>query len=106
MISRPASAAGMPCIWMGVGRLMPLALRTSSTGGGSFISAKLASGGGTLSPATEMWNFSRRRCALRADHLPVCVWKEGEGRGLGEGAFAHACGRVGVAVMDVHQTWG
>lgn len=33
MMSRPASAAGMPWIWMGVGRLMPFSARTLQAGG-------------------------------------------------------------------------
>mmetsp|Transcript_24391 Transcript_24391/g.52801 ORF Transcript_24391/g.52801 Transcript_24391/m.52801 type:complete len:495 (-) Transcript_24391:161-1645(-) len=57
MMSRPESSAGMPCTWMGVGRVMPLALSASSMAGGIFMSAKLFRGGGQSSPSTRMCHF-------------------------------------------------
>jgi hypothetical protein len=51
MRSRPVSATGSPCTWMGVGRSMPLALSASRMGLGKRMSAKDLMGGGTPEPA-------------------------------------------------------
>lgn len=54
IMSRPARATGRPCIWMGDGRLMPLARIVDSSTGGSFISRNVTHGGGTAVPSTRM----------------------------------------------------
>lgn len=55
----PDKAAGMPCTWMGVGFLMPLASKALTRLSGNFISRKLQHAGGTSSPSTRILRFLR-----------------------------------------------
>ena len=50
MMSLPARMAGVPCIWMGVGFLMPFVSRVFRMAGGNFMSGKLGMGGGRWVP--------------------------------------------------------
>ena len=58
-MSRPESSTGSPCIWIGVGRVMPLPLRWVMIALWYFIPAKLVIGGATSSPSTSMCHFDR-----------------------------------------------
>eukprot|EP00620_Florenciella_sp_RCC1587_P006105 CAMPEP_0182584444 /NCGR_PEP_ID=MMETSP1324-20130603/57821_1 /TAXON_ID=236786 /ORGANISM="Florenciella sp., Strain RCC1587" /LENGTH=67 /DNA_ID=CAMNT_0024801137 /DNA_START=23 /DNA_END=223 /DNA_ORIENTATION=+ len=46
IMSRPLSATGIPCTWIGVGRLIPLLESASMTGCGKRMSLKDLMGGG------------------------------------------------------------
>ena len=52
-------ATGIPCIWIGVGLMIRLDFKNFTKHSGSFISANVTAGGGTSSPSTIMWYFSR-----------------------------------------------
>ena len=61
--SRPERMTGRPCIWMGVGREMPLEARTRRTGPGARVCSKSTTGAGRCSPSTTMRCLSRIACA-------------------------------------------
>ena len=54
MMSRPDRMTGRPCIWMGVGFLMPFSSRCCRMAGGNFMSANEGMGGGRLVPSQMM----------------------------------------------------
>mmetsp|Transcript_31183 Transcript_31183/g.79494 ORF Transcript_31183/g.79494 Transcript_31183/m.79494 type:complete len:269 (-) Transcript_31183:176-982(-) len=74
IMSRPASATGRPCIWMGVGFLMPLVSSASQMAAGNFMSRKEVMGGGMLWPSTTMRNMSR--ISWRLSSL-ICLYRSG-----------------------------
>mmetsp|Transcript_66486 Transcript_66486/g.203464 ORF Transcript_66486/g.203464 Transcript_66486/m.203464 type:complete len:232 (+) Transcript_66486:1146-1841(+) len=59
IMSRPFRTAGIPCIWICVGRWIPLAFKPSRMPRGSRMSSKRFTGAGMSSPLTSMKNFSR-----------------------------------------------
>ena len=63
IMSRPERITGSPCIWIGVGRVIPLEASTRSTGGGARVCANSTTGGGRCSPSTTMRCLSRMACA-------------------------------------------
>mmetsp|Transcript_3020 Transcript_3020/g.6843 ORF Transcript_3020/g.6843 Transcript_3020/m.6843 type:complete len:288 (-) Transcript_3020:272-1135(-) len=59
IMSLPASTAGKPWIWMGVGFLMPFSCRVRRIGSGKRMSLNDLIGGGMSSPSTRMCHLSR-----------------------------------------------
>mmetsp|Transcript_24875 Transcript_24875/g.63018 ORF Transcript_24875/g.63018 Transcript_24875/m.63018 type:complete len:350 (-) Transcript_24875:120-1169(-) len=70
--SRPASTAGRPWIWIGVGFRMPRALRCSRIAGGIRMSLKDLFGCGMSSPSTRMFHLLRISCASSSLMSRMC----------------------------------